>query len=181
MACTSIHILSGPFDWLSPGNKTCRIPCYSRDASELPQVLLAFNRSLCDSWTMRYVRLCLDAIPNPSCIFWMWQWTLWRDRKCAFITRWVCFSYHDSVYILTCNNSSVIDPPYPVYSGLFHKEAIMLLRRFYIQENEKGICLLYQTCEFFLLMPKSTQASTEKEQRIEHKIRKWTGGLWFRG
>jgi len=31
-----------------------------------------------------------------------------------------------------------IDPPYPVYSGLFHKEAIMLLRRFYIQENEKG-------------------------------------------
>lgn len=34
--------------------------------------------------------------------------------------------------------SSSIDPPYPVYSGLFEKEAIMLLRRFYIQENEKG-------------------------------------------
>lgn len=34
--------------------------------------------------------------------------------------------------------SSSIDPPYPVYGGLFEKEAIMLLRRFYIQENEKG-------------------------------------------
>lgn len=58
----------------------------------------------------------------------------------------------DSVNILTCHNSSTIDPPYPVYGGIFHKEAIMLLRRFYIQENEKGICLLYQTSEFFLLM-----------------------------
>ena len=35
--------------------------------------------------------------------------------------------------------SSSIDPPYPVQGGLFHKEAIMLLRRFYIQENEKGM------------------------------------------
>lgn len=35
-------------------------------------------------------------------------------------------------------NSHAIDPPYPVYGGLFRKEAIMLLRRFYIQENEKG-------------------------------------------
>lgn len=34
--------------------------------------------------------------------------------------------------------SPSIDPPYPVYGGLFEKEAIMLLRRFYIQENEKG-------------------------------------------
>jgi hypothetical protein len=35
-------------------------------------------------------------------------------------------------------HSLSIDPPYPVYGGLFEKEAIMLLRRFYIQENEKG-------------------------------------------
>lgn len=34
--------------------------------------------------------------------------------------------------------SSSVDPDYPVYGGLFEKEAIMLLRRFYIQENEKG-------------------------------------------
>ncbi|CAP91632.1 Pc13g05630 [Penicillium rubens Wisconsin 54-1255] len=34
--------------------------------------------------------------------------------------------------------SPSIDPSYPVYGGLFEKEAIMLLRRFYIQENEKA-------------------------------------------
>lgn len=34
--------------------------------------------------------------------------------------------------------SPSIDPPYPIYGGIFRKEAIMLLRRFYIQENEKG-------------------------------------------
>lgn len=33
-----------------------------------------------------------------------------------------------------------VDPPYPVYGGLFREEAIMLLRRFYVQENEKGEC-----------------------------------------
>lgn len=57
--------------------------------------------------------------------------------------------YRDSVYMLTCVNSSTIDPPYPVYGGIFHKEAIMLLRRFYIQENEKGTSLLHQTRGFF--------------------------------
>lgn len=31
-----------------------------------------------------------------------------------------------------------IDPPYGLTGGLFRKEAIMLLRRFYIQENERG-------------------------------------------
>lgn len=34
--------------------------------------------------------------------------------------------------------SPAVDPPYPVYGGLFREEAIMLLRRFYVQENEKG-------------------------------------------
>lgn len=31
-----------------------------------------------------------------------------------------------------------VDRPYRVYGGLFREEAIMLLRRFYVQENEKG-------------------------------------------
>lgn len=30
------------------------------------------------------------------------------------------------------------DKPYPVHGGLFREEAIMLLRRFYVQENDKG-------------------------------------------
>ncbi|KAI9373994.1 cytidine deaminase-like protein [Aspergillus egyptiacus] len=40
--------------------------------------------------------------------------------------------------ILSLNYDRAIDPPYPVFGGLQRKEAIMLLRRFYIQENEKA-------------------------------------------
>ena len=40
--------------------------------------------------------------------------------------------------------SNTIDPRYPVYPGLFNKEAIMLLRRFYVQENKKG-----RSCSLF--------------------------------
>lgn len=34
--------------------------------------------------------------------------------------------------------SPSIDPPYPVYGGIYREEAIMLLRKFYVQENEKA-------------------------------------------
>ena len=34
-----------------------------------------------------------------------------------------------------------IDPPYPAYGGIYREEAIMLLRRFYVQENDKGLRL----------------------------------------
>ncbi|CEJ55237.1 Putative Cytidine and deoxycytidylate deaminase zinc-binding domain protein [Penicillium brasilianum] len=40
--------------------------------------------------------------------------------------------------VLNIHSDRSIDPPYPVYGGLFQKEAIMLLRRFYIQENDKA-------------------------------------------
>ncbi|OQD68506.1 hypothetical protein PENDEC_c034G05141 [Penicillium decumbens] len=40
--------------------------------------------------------------------------------------------------VLSLHSDVSLDPPYPVYGGLFQKEAIMLLRRFYIQENEKA-------------------------------------------
>ncbi|OJJ06881.1 hypothetical protein ASPVEDRAFT_201184 [Aspergillus versicolor CBS 583.65] len=40
--------------------------------------------------------------------------------------------------ILSLHSDSAIDRPYSVYGGLQRKEAIMLLRRFYIQENEKA-------------------------------------------
>ena len=39
---------------------------------------------------------------------------------------------------MTTSNSPNIDPPYPAYGGIYREEAIMLLRRFYVQENEKG-------------------------------------------
>jgi tRNA-specific adenosine deaminase 2 len=40
--------------------------------------------------------------------------------------------------VLSIHNDKSIDPPYPVYGGIFREEAIMLLRRFYVQENEKA-------------------------------------------
>ncbi|CAI7568852.1 unnamed protein product [Penicillium manginii] len=40
--------------------------------------------------------------------------------------------------VLTIHSDKSIDPPYPVYVGLYRKEAITLLRQFYIQENEKA-------------------------------------------
>lgn len=31
------------------------------------------------------------------------------------------------------------DPPFTVYGGVYRAEAILLLRKFYVQENEKGM------------------------------------------
>jgi len=47
---------------------------------------------------------------------------------------------HTSTFILqilTLHSPSV-DKPYPVTGGIFREEAIMLLRKFYVQENEKA-------------------------------------------
>jgi tRNA-specific adenosine deaminase 2 len=38
--------------------------------------------------------------------------------------------------LIRCSPS--IDRPYPVTGGIFREEAIMLLRKFYVQENEKA-------------------------------------------
>jgi hypothetical protein len=47
---------------------------------------------------------------------------------------------------MTVHMDDSVDPAYPVYGGLFREEAIMLLRRFYVQENDKGeslcVCLV---------------------------------------
>lgn len=40
--------------------------------------------------------------------------------------------------VLSIHSDFGIDPPYPSYGGVYRKEAIMLLRRFYIQQNEKA-------------------------------------------
>ena len=40
--------------------------------------------------------------------------------------------------VLTIHEDASIDPAYPVYGGIFREEAIMLLRKFYVQENEKA-------------------------------------------
>ncbi|KAK4570353.1 tRNA(adenine34) deaminase [Recurvomyces mirabilis] len=40
--------------------------------------------------------------------------------------------------VMTVHQDRSVDPPYPVYGGLFREEAIMLLRKFYVQENNKA-------------------------------------------
>jgi len=40
--------------------------------------------------------------------------------------------------VLSIHSDATLDRPYPSYGGLYRNEAINLLRRFYIQENEKA-------------------------------------------
>jgi tRNA-specific adenosine deaminase 2 len=40
--------------------------------------------------------------------------------------------------ILLILSSPSVDKPYPVHGGIFREEAILLLRKFYVQENEKA-------------------------------------------
>ena len=40
--------------------------------------------------------------------------------------------------VLSIHSDKSLDPAYRSYSGIYRKEAIMLLRRFYIQENENA-------------------------------------------
>ncbi|KAI9669712.1 MAG: tRNA(adenine34) deaminase [Alyxoria varia] len=40
--------------------------------------------------------------------------------------------------VLSLHQGAGVEPGYEVYGGLFRQEAIMLLRRFYVQENEKA-------------------------------------------
>ncbi|KAL2038712.1 hypothetical protein N7G274_008470 [Stereocaulon virgatum] len=40
--------------------------------------------------------------------------------------------------VLSIHSDTGVDKPFPAYGGLFREEAIMLLRRFYVQENEKA-------------------------------------------
>ncbi|KAK1084481.1 tRNA(adenine34) deaminase [Friedmanniomyces endolithicus] len=40
--------------------------------------------------------------------------------------------------VMTVHSDPAVDAAYPVYGGLFREEAIMLLRKFYVQENAKG-------------------------------------------
>ena len=39
--------------------------------------------------------------------------------------------------------SPSVDPPYAAYGGIFKEQAVLLLQRFYMQENVKGILSTY--------------------------------------
>ncbi|KAL4785847.1 cytidine deaminase-like protein [Aspergillus varians] len=75
--------------------------------------------------------------------------------------------------ILSLHSDYAIDPPYPVYGGLHRKEAIMLLRRFYIQENEKGMpCVRTTTCyeENLLLTAIAPKPRPKKNRELNTKF-----------
>lgn len=76
--------------------------------------------------------------------------------------------------VILIDDSLSIDPTYPVHGGLFEKEAIMLLRRFYIQENEKGMQVAIFNLSRLLIsrFHDSPQPETEEEQRAEHPVRR---------
>ncbi|KAF2723093.1 cytidine deaminase-like protein [Polychaeton citri CBS 116435] len=40
--------------------------------------------------------------------------------------------------VMTVHDDKSVDPGFPAFGGIFREEAIMLLRRFYVQENEKA-------------------------------------------
>lgn len=78
--------------------------------------------------------------------------------------------------------SSSIDPPFGITGGIFRKEAIMLLRKFYFQENNRGnrggylpICFPFAiplTTQFCFAAPqprskKNRQLNTEFEEDVE--------------
>ena len=48
------------------------------------------------------------------------------------------FLYNISISNIADDCSPGVDPPYAVHGGIFREEAIMLLRRFYVQQNDKG-------------------------------------------
>ena len=45
----------------------------------------------------------------------------------------------DPVNLALIVNSPGVDQPYRAVGGIYREEAIMLLRRFYVQENAKGM------------------------------------------
>lgn len=50
-------------------------------------------------------------------------------------------------------NSPSVDKPYPVHGGIFREEAIMLLRKFYVQQNVKGTLFLSRARCYIVLTP----------------------------
>jgi len=85
--------------------------------------------------------VCFSSTPiwHQSSIFWLSQRAVWWDWRCAYDTYRVSYlEYLHSGHRRLTPCSTSIDSPYPVYGGIYRDEAIMLLRRFYVQENEKA-------------------------------------------
>lgn len=94
-------------------------------------------RHLCYGRTVHHVCFHVAAVWHQVRVLWVLERQVWRNgRRVEHTFRVSLSSVHSAVAHRILSAS--IDPPYPAYGGLFREEAIMLLRRFYVQENEKG-------------------------------------------
>ncbi len=90
---------------------------------------------------MHHVCICSETVRRAIGVFWLRQRSLWWGRRGALDPFRVMSSFLSDLPMMLMIISDNVDPPFPVYGGLFQHEAIMLLRRFYIQENENGLLI----------------------------------------
>lgn len=74
--------------------------------------------------------------------------------------------------VMTIHMDEGVDPPFPVYGGLFREEAIMLLRRFYVQENDKGMFELrsYVCCGMLTFHSAAPEPKPKKNRELKTEI-----------
>lgn len=72
-----------------------------------------------------------------------------------------------SMWLLLTSHSPGVDSPYPAVGGIYRDESIMLLRRFYVQENEKGR-VLFPVDHFMLAILIFSQRLNRSQKRIDN-------------
>ena len=72
-------------------------------------------------------------------------------------------------HLLISTTSSSIDPAYQTYGGIFREEAILLLRKFYVQENDKGRSNPVHMFIYFLLIESLLAPEPHKKANRELK------------
>ena len=103
--------------------------------------MLPWNHVLCVlllSANTRSKLYITDAVTTASVV---------QEEFCRFILSMTeGFLHKVSTSSIADDCSPGINPPYAVQGGLFREEAIMLLRRFYVQQNDKGEMYKPQSC-----------------------------------
>ena len=66
--------------------------------------------------------------------------------------------------------SAGVDPPFAVHGGIFREEAIMLLRRFYVQENQKGMSTHERTGVEKADINQAPEPKTKKNRELKTEI-----------
>ena len=74
-----------------------------------------------------------------------------------------------TMLIAKSTNSPSVDEPLSTYGGLFADQAIMLLRRFYVQENSKGMAVVPATSK--MLLTDRFSPKTEAQERSTTQCR----------